>query len=39
MDYVPHTNEDRSEMLKAIGISGIEELFSDIPPKSNSIAS
>jgi len=31
MDYVPHTNEDRSEMLKAIGISGIEELFSDIP--------
>ena len=31
MDYVPHTKEDRSEMLKAIGISGIEELFSDIP--------
>ena len=31
MNYVPHTNEDRSEMLKAIGISGIEELFSDIP--------
>ncbi len=31
MNYVPHTNEDRSEMLEAIGISGIDELFSDIP--------
>lgn len=30
--YIPHTEQDVSDMLKAIGISNIEELFSDIPP-------
>ncbi len=30
-NYIPHTNEDVKEMLKAIGISNIEELFEDIP--------
>ncbi len=31
MNYVPHTSEDRSEMLKAVDVSGIDELFSDVP--------
>lgn len=31
MSYVPHTKEDRSQMLKAIGVSSIEDLFRDIP--------
>ncbi|HXL04921.1 MAG TPA: aminomethyl-transferring glycine dehydrogenase subunit GcvPA [Bacillota bacterium] len=31
MNYVPHTSEDRSEMLKVIGVSSIDELFSDVP--------
>ncbi len=31
MNYVPHTSEDRSEMLKNIGVSSIDELFSDVP--------
>ncbi|HHX26956.1 MAG TPA: aminomethyl-transferring glycine dehydrogenase subunit GcvPA [Firmicutes bacterium] len=31
MNYVPHTSEDRSEMLKTIGVSSIDELFSDVP--------
>jgi glycine dehydrogenase subunit 1 len=31
MNYVPHTSEDRSEMLKTIGVSSIAELFSDVP--------
>jgi len=29
--YVPHTDSERSEMLKTIGVSSIEELFSDVP--------
>ena len=31
MRYLPHGNETRSEMLKRIGVSGIDELFADIP--------
>ena len=31
MDFVPHDNKAISEMLKVIGVSNIEELFSDIP--------
>ena len=31
MTYVPHTDRERADMLKAIGASSIEELFSDVP--------
>lgn len=31
MNYVPHTDRDRSEMLAQIGVSSIDELFSDVP--------
>ena len=30
--YLPHTDEDREEMLRALGIERVEELFRDIPP-------
>ncbi|WP_206885609.1 aminomethyl-transferring glycine dehydrogenase subunit GcvPA [Alicyclobacillus mali (ex Roth et al. 2021)] len=30
--YLPHTDEDRAEMLRALGLERIEELFVDIPP-------
>jgi glycine dehydrogenase subunit 1 len=29
--YVPHTDDDRRQMLDAIGVASIEELFVDIP--------
>jgi len=29
--YIPHTEDDIRTMLKAIGVSSIDELFSDIP--------
>jgi glycine dehydrogenase subunit 1 len=29
--YLPHTEEDRQEMLRAIGVKGFEELISHIP--------
>ena len=32
MNYLPNTDKDREEMLKAIGVSSVEELFNDIPP-------
>lgn len=32
MNYIPHTDRDTQEMLKAIGVSGVAELFKDIPP-------
>ena len=31
--YVPNTKEEQREMLHAIGLSSIDELFSDIPEK------
>ncbi len=31
--YIPHTDDDRQRMLKAIGISSLEELFDDISPE------
>ena len=31
MAYYPHTSEDRTEMLKAIGVDSIEDLFSTVP--------
>ncbi|MDI6600714.1 MAG: aminomethyl-transferring glycine dehydrogenase subunit GcvPA [Thermoanaerobacteraceae bacterium] len=31
MDYIPNTDREREEMLKSIGVSSIEDLFSDIP--------
>jgi len=31
MGFVPNTEEDKKEMLKAIGVSSFEELISDIP--------
>jgi glycine dehydrogenase subunit 1 len=32
MRYLPHTDQDRADMLAAIGVGSVEELFSDIPP-------
>ena len=31
--FIPMTETDREEMLKAIGISSVDELFADIPEK------
>lgn len=31
MDFIPNTDSQREEMLKAIGVSSIQELFKDIP--------
>ncbi len=31
MVYIPHTDEERQEMLAAIGVERIEQLFNDIP--------
>jgi glycine dehydrogenase subunit 1 len=31
MSFVPHTPEDRKEMLEAVGVNSVEELFSVIP--------
>jgi glycine dehydrogenase subunit 1 len=30
--YIPNTDEDRRQMLDAIGVPTVDELFSDIPP-------
>ncbi|HSM56595.1 MAG TPA: hypothetical protein VK879_10615, partial [Candidatus Sulfomarinibacteraceae bacterium] len=31
MSYYPHTEAERQEMLKAIGLTQIEDLFADVP--------
>ncbi|HFD40516.1 MAG TPA: aminomethyl-transferring glycine dehydrogenase subunit GcvPA [Anaerolineae bacterium] len=31
MSYIPHTDADRTEMLAAIGVERIEDLFHDVP--------
>lgn len=31
MSYVPHTDADRAEMLAAIGVERVEDLFQDVP--------
>jgi glycine dehydrogenase subunit 1 len=33
MSYVPHTDAERSEMLKAIGVADMVDLFSDVPAR------
>ena len=33
MNYVPHTDGDRAEMLKAIGLKSLDDLFRDISPE------
>lgn len=33
MDYTPHTEQDVREMLDVIGVSGISDLFEEIPAK------
>ncbi len=33
MPFIPHTEEDVKEMLAAIGASGIDSLFDEIPPE------
>lgn len=33
MRYLPHTEQDRQEMLDVLGIKSVEELFSEIPEK------
>jgi glycine dehydrogenase subunit 1 len=32
MRYLPHTAEDRADMLARIGVASIDDLFRDIPP-------
>lgn len=32
MNYIPHTDKDRQEMLKAIGVKSMGDLFCDITP-------
>lgn len=31
--FIPHTDTDRAEMLKAIGVGSIADLFADVPAK------
>ena len=33
MDYIPHTPDDITRMMRAIGIASVEDLFEDIPEK------
>lgn len=33
MNFLPHTEEERREMLKTIGLETMEQLFADIPPE------
>ncbi len=31
MNYLPHTDAERAEMLRAIGVARLEDLFADVP--------
>lgn len=31
MRYLPHTDQDRADMLATIGVEGIDDLFADVP--------
>ena len=33
MSYIPHTPPEREAMLKAVGVSSLEDLFSHLPPE------
>jgi len=33
MDYTPHTPDDEKRMMQTIGITSLDELFGDIPPR------
>ena len=33
MPFIPHTEKDKQEMLEAIGVDSIDDLFSEIPAK------
>ena len=33
MSYVPHTDAERNEMLAAVGVARIEDLFADVPAR------
>ncbi len=33
MSYTPHTERDRTEMLRTIGVETLEDLFASVPPK------
>jgi len=33
MTYIPHTERNRAEMLAAIGVNSLEDLFPDVPAK------
>jgi len=33
MDFSPHTDEDRAQMLSVLGLSSVEDLFAAIPPE------
>jgi glycine dehydrogenase subunit 1 len=34
MSFIPNTDADRTRMLEAIGVAGIDELFADVPAES-----
>ena len=38
MPFIPHTEADIAAMLKAIGVSKIDDLFDEIPPALRSTA-
>ncbi len=33
MPFIPHTDADREEMLRAIGVTSLDDLFESIPPE------
>ena len=36
MPFIPHTEQETAEMLEVIGVSSIDDLFSEIPPELHS---